>query len=77
MAQAFDRDNNPLGDMEFGKTLREAFLKADAKHPDAHSIMTSKLEKMISVKTKPNLTVRRAVSEAIIRNRIDKVLDKV
>ena len=77
MAQAFDRDNNALGDMEFGKTLREAFLKADSKHPEAHSIMTSRLEEMIPIKTKPNLKVREAVSKAIIRNRIDEALEKV
>ena len=72
MAQAFDRDNNPLGNMEFGETLREAFDKVDKKHPNAHSIMTSRLEKL----PKPNLTVRKAVSKAIIRNRIDKALEK-
>ncbi len=38
MAQAFDRDNEPLGGLEFGDTAEEALKKALDKHPDAAKV---------------------------------------
>ena len=64
MAQAFDIDNNPLGKMEHGRTLKEAFDKAFERNQEAHSIMVSKIS--IPTKQKPNLAVRRAVKVAIL-----------